>query len=67
MSEVDETTFPLATWSRAVNYLQGCAVAVPVARPGLPIGIQFVTTAKREADLLVVAKGMERLTAARTL
>ena len=67
VNEVDETTFPLAVWSRAVNYLLGCAIAIPVASPGLPIGIQFVTTAKREADLLVVAKGMERLTALRTL
>lgn len=42
--EVDETSYPLATWSRAVNYLGACAISVPagVSGSGLPIGIQFV-------------------------
>ena len=61
VSEVDEATFPLAVWSRAVNYLFGCAIAIPVASPGLPIGMQLVTTSGREEDLLVVANGIERL------
>jgi aspartyl-tRNA(Asn)/glutamyl-tRNA(Gln) amidotransferase subunit A len=44
VAEVDETTYPLATWSRAVNYLGACAISIPVARSaaGLPIGLQFV-------------------------
>jgi aspartyl-tRNA(Asn)/glutamyl-tRNA(Gln) amidotransferase subunit A len=44
VEEVDETTYPLATWSRAVNYLFACAVAVPcrLSQAGLPIGMQMV-------------------------
>jgi aspartyl-tRNA(Asn)/glutamyl-tRNA(Gln) amidotransferase subunit A len=44
MAEIDESTYPLATWSRAVNYLGACAISIPVAlsATGLPIGVQFV-------------------------
>jgi len=41
---VDESAFPLATWSRAVNYLGACAIALPagLSSGGLPIGVQLV-------------------------
>jgi aspartyl-tRNA(Asn)/glutamyl-tRNA(Gln) amidotransferase subunit A len=44
MAEIDESAYPLATWSRAVNYLGACAISIPVAlsATGLPIGVQFV-------------------------
>lgn len=44
VNDVDETTFPLATWSRAVNYLQGFAVSVStgLSGSGLPVGVQFI-------------------------
>ncbi|HEX4884372.1 MAG TPA: amidase family protein, partial [Casimicrobiaceae bacterium] len=44
VAEVDETTYPLATWSRAVNYLGACAISVPAPLPrgGLPVGVQLV-------------------------
>jgi aspartyl-tRNA(Asn)/glutamyl-tRNA(Gln) amidotransferase subunit A len=44
VSEVDEMTYPLATWSRAVNYLQGCALSVStnLSGSGLPLGLQII-------------------------
>ncbi len=44
VSEVDETTYPLATWSRAVNYLHACALSVSprLSVSGLPLGLQFI-------------------------
>jgi hypothetical protein len=29
VADVDETTFWLATWSRAVNYLGACGISMP--------------------------------------
>jgi aspartyl-tRNA(Asn)/glutamyl-tRNA(Gln) amidotransferase subunit A len=55
VQEVDETTYPLATWSRAVNYLYACAVSVPcrLSQGGLPIGVQLV--GRRTADDQVIS------------
>jgi aspartyl-tRNA(Asn)/glutamyl-tRNA(Gln) amidotransferase subunit A len=54
---VDEATFPLAVWSRAVNYLGACAIAVPTAlsAQGLPIGLQIVGRAGSEDRVCAVA------------
>jgi len=51
ITEVDETAYPLATWSRAVNYLQACAISVPVAGEGLPIGVQIVAPGSNDVTL----------------
>jgi aspartyl-tRNA(Asn)/glutamyl-tRNA(Gln) amidotransferase subunit A len=61
VDDVDETTFPLATWSRAVNYLLCCAIALPAKFTGLPAATQIVAPAARDscvthiADLLQVS------------
>lgn len=57
VANVDETTYPLATWSRAVNYLGGCAVSVPatLSSEGLPIGMQFVGAPGTENDVCALA------------
>jgi aspartyl-tRNA(Asn)/glutamyl-tRNA(Gln) amidotransferase subunit A len=54
---VDEATYPLATWSRAVNYLGACALSVPaqLSSDGLPIGIQFVGSGGAESALCRLA------------
>jgi aspartyl-tRNA(Asn)/glutamyl-tRNA(Gln) amidotransferase subunit A len=59
VAEVDETTYPLATWSRAVNYLVAAAIAVPMqrSRAGLPMAGQFVGNDNR---LLRIARAVER-------
>jgi aspartyl-tRNA(Asn)/glutamyl-tRNA(Gln) amidotransferase subunit A len=57
VAEVDETTFPLATWSRAVNYLGACAISMPAgpSGTGLPIGVQYVGRGGGDADLCRIA------------
>jgi aspartyl-tRNA(Asn)/glutamyl-tRNA(Gln) amidotransferase subunit A len=58
LSEVDETSYPLATWSRAVNYLGACAISLPVDadRSGLPIGTQFVCPGGGDRRLVELAR-----------
>ncbi|HVF63590.1 MAG TPA: amidase [Casimicrobiaceae bacterium] len=57
LTDVDETQYPLATWSRAVNYLGACAISLPAgfSSTGLPIGMQFI--AKADDDALLGAIG----------
>lgn len=57
VTEVDEATFPLATWSRAVNYLGACAIAMPagLSSAGLPIGVQYVARGGDDAELCRIA------------
>ena len=55
VTEVDETAYPLATWSRAVNYLHACAISVPAKSEGLPVGVQIVAAGSRDATLGKVA------------
>jgi aspartyl-tRNA(Asn)/glutamyl-tRNA(Gln) amidotransferase subunit A len=57
VEEVDESTYPLATWSRAVNYLGACAMAFPAAAPGLPIGMQLISAGRNDARLVDVSRG----------
>ena len=56
--EVDETTYPLATWSRAVNYLGACAISIPggLSTGGLPIGMQLVGDANGDATLVRIGR-----------
>ncbi len=57
VADVDETTFPLATWSRAVNYLGACGISMPagLSSAGLPIGIQYVARGGDDARLCRIA------------
>jgi aspartyl-tRNA(Asn)/glutamyl-tRNA(Gln) amidotransferase subunit A len=53
---VDETTYPLATWSRAVNYLGACAISVPAPWDGpLPVGLQLVGRAGHDDEVARIA------------
>ena len=62
VSDVDETTYPLATWSRAVNYLDGCAIAIPagLSASGLPIGMQLVGASGADNAIAGLGKVLEK-------
>lgn len=62
LADVDETAYPLATWSRAVNYLGACAVSVPcgLSAAGLPIGMQIVARAGGDDVACRIAAGLQR-------
>ena len=54
LSDVDEAATPLATWTRAVNYLGACALSLPagLSADRLPIGVQFIGGQFAEATLI---------------
>ena len=65
VSEVDETTYPLATWSRAVNYLGACALAFPAGSSAnqLPTSAQMIAKANDEnrfSALRVIVSDQQR-------
>jgi aspartyl-tRNA(Asn)/glutamyl-tRNA(Gln) amidotransferase subunit A len=62
VAEVDEAAYPLATWSRAVNYLYACAISLPAASTGLPVGMQLVAKRGADAGLIGMAGALERAT-----
>jgi aspartyl-tRNA(Asn)/glutamyl-tRNA(Gln) amidotransferase subunit A len=64
LDQVDETQYPLATWSRAVNYLGACAVSLPAGMSveGLPIGMQFVAAGGEDATLVRIGRAWQRAT-----
>ncbi len=61
--EVDERRLPLSRFTRAVNYLGLCALAVPsgLGRDGLPHSVQFVGKPDSEARLLEIGLTFEQL------
>lgn len=61
VAEVDEATYPLATWSRAVNYLQACALSSSLqgSGNGLPIGMQVVAAGSHESRIVKVALALQ--------
>ncbi len=64
VAQADEETFPLASFSRAVNYLEGCAVTLPAgtSAEGLPIGMQFVAAPYADASLVRIGRAFQRAT-----
>ena len=54
VADVDESTTPLATFTRAANYLGACALSLPAGfvRGGLPIGVQLMGAPFAEATLV---------------
>ena len=62
--DVDESATPLATFTRAANYLGACALSLPVglSRAGLPIGIQLMGAAFSDATLIRVGRAIQRET-----
>ena len=64
VEEVDETATPLATFTRAGNYLNTCGLSLPAgfAPGGLPIGIQLLGKPFDEAKLLSIGHAFQRAT-----
>jgi aspartyl-tRNA(Asn)/glutamyl-tRNA(Gln) amidotransferase subunit A len=62
VAEVDETTYYLSTWSRAVNYVGACAITVPagLSKAGLPIGMQLVGAGGSDDRIVALAAMLER-------
>jgi aspartyl-tRNA(Asn)/glutamyl-tRNA(Gln) amidotransferase subunit A len=62
VDEVDETTTPLATFTRAANYLGGCALSLPAgfSAGGLPIGVQLMGAPFAEAALVRIGRAYQR-------
>ena len=64
LCEVDEATTPLAAFTRAVNYVGGCALSLPggFSAGGLPIGVQLVGAPFAEATLIRIGRAFQRAT-----
>jgi len=52
--EVDESTAPLATFTRVANYLGACALSLPagISAAGMPIGVQLTGAPFADATLV---------------
>ena len=61
VADVDEATAPLAAFTRAVNYLGGCALSLPAgfSAAGLPIGVQVVGAPYSEPMLVRIGRGFQ--------
>jgi aspartyl-tRNA(Asn)/glutamyl-tRNA(Gln) amidotransferase subunit A len=61
VEEVDEDVLPLSRYTRLVNYLGLCALAVPagVGADGLPVSVQLIGRAGTEARLLALGAALE--------
>ena len=64
VGEVDESTTPLATWTRAANYLGACALSLPAgfSSERLPIGVQLTGAAFTEATLVRIGRAFQQAT-----
>jgi len=64
VEEVDETATPLASFTRAGNYLDGCGLSLPggFTSAGLPVGIQLLGKPFDEATLLDIGRAFQRAT-----
>ena len=64
LDEVDESTTPLATWTRAANYLGACALSLPAgfSADGLPIGVQLTGAAFTEPVLVRLGRAFQQAT-----
>lgn len=61
---VDETLTPLASFTRAGNYLNACALSLPagMADGGLPVGVQLLARPGSDATLLGIGIAFQRAT-----
>jgi len=64
LAEVDEATTPLATFTRAANYLGICALSLPAgfSPEGLPIGVQLMGAPFADATLVRIGRAFQRAT-----
>jgi aspartyl-tRNA(Asn)/glutamyl-tRNA(Gln) amidotransferase subunit A len=64
LQSVDEATTPLATFTRAVNYVGACGVSLPAgfSEAGLPIGIQLIGAPFADASLVRIGRAYQSAT-----
>ena len=64
IDQVDEATTPLATFTRAANYLGACALTLPAgfSSEGLPIGAQLIGAPFADATLVRLGRAFQRET-----
>jgi len=64
LEEVDESTAPLAMFTRAANYLGTCALSLPAGfdDKGLPVGVQLIGAAFADATLVTVGRAFQAAT-----
>jgi aspartyl-tRNA(Asn)/glutamyl-tRNA(Gln) amidotransferase subunit A len=64
VEEVDETTTPLAGFTRAANYLNACGLSLPAgfAAGSLPVGVQLLGKPFAEATLIDIGRAFQRAT-----
>ncbi len=64
LMEVDESTTPLASFTRIVNYLGTCALSLPAGFSGdnLPIGVQLIGGPFTEGTLVRIGRGYQAVT-----
>jgi aspartyl-tRNA(Asn)/glutamyl-tRNA(Gln) amidotransferase subunit A len=64
LAEVDESAAPLASFTRAVNYLGGCGLALPAgfSSAGLPIGVQLIGAPFAESRLVRLGRAFQGAT-----
>jgi aspartyl-tRNA(Asn)/glutamyl-tRNA(Gln) amidotransferase subunit A len=64
LSEVDEATTPLATFTRAVNYVGACGLSLPAgfSPAGLPIGMQLIGGPFADATLVRIGRAFQSAT-----
>jgi aspartyl-tRNA(Asn)/glutamyl-tRNA(Gln) amidotransferase subunit A len=62
--EVDESTAPLAAFTRAVNYLGGCALSLPAgfSPSKLPVAVQLIGAPFAEGTLVRIGRAFQRAT-----
>jgi aspartyl-tRNA(Asn)/glutamyl-tRNA(Gln) amidotransferase subunit A len=64
LDAVDEATSPLATFTRAANYLGVCALSLPAgfSAEGLPIGVQLFGAPFADATLVRLGRAFQQAT-----
>jgi aspartyl-tRNA(Asn)/glutamyl-tRNA(Gln) amidotransferase subunit A len=64
LTEVDEATGPLATFTRVANYLGACALSLPAgaSAEGLPIGVQLLGAPFADASLVRIGRAFQSVT-----
>jgi aspartyl-tRNA(Asn)/glutamyl-tRNA(Gln) amidotransferase subunit A len=64
LDEVDEATTPLATFTRAANYLGACALSLPagLSGEGLPVAVQLMGAPFADATLIRLGRAFQRAT-----
>jgi aspartyl-tRNA(Asn)/glutamyl-tRNA(Gln) amidotransferase subunit A len=64
VAAVDESVTPLASFTRAGNYLNTCALSLPagLTRAGLPVGVQLLAPPGRDDELLRIGIAFQQAT-----